>query len=62
MAREYGIGLWDDENILELIVDWLYNSVIMLKGIELQHFKWMHLSWYLNYISVQLYQCGYVSK
>lgn len=44
MAREYGIGLWDDENILELIVGWLYNSVIMLKAIELQHFKWMHLS------------------
>lgn len=35
MAKEYVIGLRDDENILELIVGWLYNSVTMLKATEL---------------------------
>lgn len=33
-AKEYGMGLWDDENIQELIVGWLCNSVTMLKAIK----------------------------
>lgn len=35
MAKAYGIGLRDDENILEFSVGWLYNSVTMLKATEL---------------------------
>lgn len=34
-AKEYGMGLWEDENIQELTVGWLCNSVTMLKAIEL---------------------------
>lgn len=35
VAKAYGIGLRDDENILEFSVGWLYNSVTMLKATEL---------------------------
>lgn len=52
-ADGYRVSFWVNENVLKLLFRWLYNSVNLLKTIELYTLN-VWTVWYVNYILIKL--------